>query len=443
MKYLSVCAGVCAATLAWKQLDWQCVGFSEIEAFPRAVLSHHYPEIPLYGDFTKIQTNDGPQVGPVDLLVGGTPCQSFSMAGLRGGLDDARGNLMLEYLKLAVRLGRPKLVWENVPGVLSSWSDDPDCEPQEDPDRPGYEIVRQRHDFGCFLRALRELGYGFAYRVLDAQYVRVDGLPYAVPQRRRRVFLVAYPGDWRGPAAVLSDRDSLFGNTPPRRETEKDVAGTIGGSTQSGGFRTTDLDNSGAFIAENDISGTVSAKWANGTGGPSGDECQNIVAFGSKDYGADASEDVSPTLRASTNRHSHENAGAPPAIAFTDKDNATDEVSPPVRTSPGSRAAIAFSMRGRDGENIPEAENDGIAPSLATGGGGSSHRFVASNWRVRRLTPLECERLMGMPDGYTAIPFKGKPVATDGHRYKAIGNSMAVNCMRWIGQRIDMVEALS
>ena len=159
MKYGSVCSGIEAATCAWHPLGWEPSFFSEIEKFPRAVLQHHYPGVPLHGDFTTIKES---MYDPIELLIGGTPCQSFSLAGLRGGLDDERGNLALEYLKLARRLRTRWLGWENVPGVLSS---------------------NGGRDFGSFLGGLGELGYGFAYRVLDAQY-------FGVPQRRRRVFVV-------------------------------------------------------------------------------------------------------------------------------------------------------------------------------------------------------------------------------------------------------------
>jgi DNA (cytosine-5)-methyltransferase 1 len=203
MRYGSVCSGIEAATTAWHGLGWEPAFFSEIEAFPRSVLEHHYPNVPLHGDFTTITEN---QYGKIDLLVGGTPCQSFSVAGLRGGLDDERGNLALEFCRLAQR-ERPRwIVWENVPGVLSSSGG---------------------RDFGSILGALAELGYGLAYRVLDAQY-------FGVPQRRRRVFLVGYFGDHRPAAAVLFERQSLSRNTPPRREAREssthDLAPCIGAS---------------------------------------------------------------------------------------------------------------------------------------------------------------------------------------------------------------------
>jgi len=183
MRYGSVCSGIEAATAAWHPLGWEPAFFSEIEPFPRAVLAHHYPDVPLHGDFTTIQ---GDEYGAIDLLVGGTPCQSFSIAGLRGGLDDDRGNLALEFLRLAQRTRPRWLVWENVPGVLSS---------------------NGGRDFGSILGAMVECGYGFAYRVLDAQY-------FGVAQRRRRVFVIGCLGDAASAAAVLFERHSLSWNTP-------------------------------------------------------------------------------------------------------------------------------------------------------------------------------------------------------------------------------------
>src|SRR5687767_334101 len=204
MRYLSVCSGIEAATVAWHPLGWTPAAFSEIEPFPRSVLAHHYPETPLHGDFTTIGADD---YGPIDLLVGGTPCQSFSIAGLRGGLADDRGNLALEFLRLADRTRPRWLVWENVPGVLSSGDG---------------------RDFGSILGGLVELGYGFAYRVLDAQY-------FGVPQRRRRVFVVGHLGSWQRAAAVLLERHGLQGHPPPRRQTRKGFA--CFPESSIGGFR--------------------------------------------------------------------------------------------------------------------------------------------------------------------------------------------------------------
>jgi DNA (cytosine-5)-methyltransferase 1 len=204
MRYGSVCSGIEAATVAWHPLGWEPAFFSEIEPAPRSVLAHHYPDVSCHGDFTTIGAD---QYGSIDLLVGGTPCQSFSVAGLRGGLGDDRGNLALEFLRLAQRT-RPKwLVWENVPGVLSS---------------------NGGRDFGSILGGLVELGYGFAYRVLDAQY-------FGVAQRRRRVFVIGCLGDTASAAAVLFERHSLQGHSAPRREKGKEVAGTLTRSAFEGG----------------------------------------------------------------------------------------------------------------------------------------------------------------------------------------------------------------
>ena len=214
----SICSGIEAASAAWLPLGWRCAFMSEIEAFPRAVLSHHYPETPLHGDFTTIREGE---YEAIDALVGGTPCQSFSVAGLRGGLADERGNLALEYLRLAERLRPRWLVWENVPGVLSSGDG---------------------RDFGAFVGGLAELGYGWAYRVLDA-------VNFGVPQRRRRVFVVGYLGDWRRAAAVLFEPASLRWHPAPSRKTRERIAPTIGARTTAGGGLGTDFDLDGGLIS--------------------------------------------------------------------------------------------------------------------------------------------------------------------------------------------------
>jgi len=198
MKYLSVCSGIEAASVAWEPLGWTPLAFSEIEPFPAAVLKHHWPEVPNHGDMTKYEQWNIPG-GTVDLLVGGTPCQSFSVAGLRKGLDDPRGGLMLTFLKIAQRFQPRWIVWENVPGVLSS---------------------NGGRDFGSFLGALGELGYGWAYRVLDAQW-------FGVAQRRRRVFVVGCLGDGAAAAKVLFESESVRRDSPPSREKGKGVAANV------------------------------------------------------------------------------------------------------------------------------------------------------------------------------------------------------------------------
>lgn len=339
MNFLSVCSGIEAASAAWHPLGWKACAFSEIEKFPSAVLSHHYPDTPNYGDMTNYK--DWPDA-TFDVLVGGTPCQSFSIAGLRQGLADPRGNLMLVYLGLLDRFRPEWMVWENVPGVLSS---------------------NGGRDFGTFLGGLGQLGYGFAYRVLDAQY-------FGLAQRRKRVFVVGCLGDWRRAAAVLFEPESLSGHPAPRREAGKGVAPTLSARTKSGGGLGTDFDCDGGLVAHT-LRGEGFSAGEDGTG--RGTPLVPIC-FSTKDHGADAMTDLSPTLRAGGHNSSHANAGVMPAIT--------------------------------------------------------------QGWRVRRLTPRECERLQGFPDDYTAIPYRGKPAA-DGPRYKALGNSMAVPVMRWIGERME------
>ena len=390
---MSVCSGIEAATVAWHPLGWSPAAFSEIEAFPRAVLRHHYPAVPIHGDFTTIEENE---YGTIDLLVGGTPCQSFSVAGLRKGLADDRGNLSLEFIRLAKASRARWVVWENVPGVLS---------------------IDGGRAFGSFLGGLAECGYGFAYRILDAQY-------FGVPQRRRRVFVVGYLGDWRPAAAVLFEREGLRGDITPRRKAREEIAPTISARTTGGGGLGSDFDCDGGLVthtlrgdgfdASEDgtgrgtplVAGTVSSKWAKGTGGPSGDECQNLIAFNLRGREGGAAAEL------------------------------TDVASLRASSGGSSRSYVGFAQNQRD-----EVRCVDVAGALAAETGMKQQTYVNTAMRVRRLTPTECERLMGFPDDYTLVPFRGK-LAADGNRYKALGNSMAVPVMRWIGQRIEMVNSL-
>ena len=536
MRFLSVCSGIEAASAAWHPLGWQCAGVAEIEPFPCAVLRHRLgagrprympdPEEPgigekdaktrrnairaldregkhhgwgnqltNFGDFTKIRSDD---VGPIDLLVGGTPCQSFSIAGKRAGLDDPRGNLTLEFLALAQRLRPDWIVWENVPGVLS-------------------------HDkgrtMGTFLALLGECGFRWAYRVLDAQYMRVGRFGRAVPQRRRRVFVVGYSGAGGcDPRTVLFDRESLCGNPAPRREAGKGVAaatapsltasgrgvartgesrgqdpvvahavastGDVAHCLNAGGMGQQDYetetmiahalrgegfdasedgtgrgtplvpvaiqeravsenpdagpDGAGfrqdgaaytlearsttqaVAFAENSRAelrlcggdGKVSAQLTTGGGKPG--QGQPCIAFSAKDSGNDAAEEVSPTLRAGGHSGSHANAGVMPAVAFD--------------------------MRGREGG--AQLEGPHATANIRAASGGSSRSYVATQWFVRRLTPRECERLQGFDDDWTLIPWNGREAENcpDGPRYKAIGNSKALNAVTFIGERIEAVR---
>lgn len=420
MRYGSVCSGIEAATAAWHYLGWEPVFFSEIEPFPKAVLAHHYPLVPDLGDFTKI----GADVGPIDLLVGGTPCQSFSVAGLRAGLDDDRGNLALEFIRLAQRLQPRWIVWENVPGVLSS---------------------NKGRDFGTFLGALAEVGYGFAYRVLDAQF-------FGVPQRRRRVFLVGHAGGlWQRAAAVLFEHSSLRGDPAPSRKTREDVAGSLGGGSGARGW-CNDLDRSGAFIPTafggGNTSGAIDVATAC--------NCHS----GRQDFESETF--IAATLQ--TTRNDYSRADGFTAIPFdtTQITSALNRSAPapgdpshPLRSVANCEPAIAFHVTQDpiSGEVAPAAFEPFVFANTAgdtalgmsrpgcpplTLRNGDPGNVVAPGMAVRRLTPRECERLQGFPDDYTAIPG-----AKDGPRYRALGNSMAVPVMRWIGERIQSVDGIT
>ena len=430
MKYGSVCSGVEAATVAWHPLGWKPQWFSEIEKFPSAVLAHHYPNVPNFGDMT--QFKEWPDDRSIDLLVGGTPCQSFSVAGLRKGLDDPRGNLMLTYLAIAAQY-RPKwLVWENVPGVLSS---------------------NRGRDFGSFLGALGQCGYGFAYRVLDAQF-------FGVPQRRRRLFVVGHLGDWRRAAAVLFERESLSGHPAPSRKARQETAGTIAACSFSGGAGgRPDGAAVNHFVPIGNVQdGSVATLSSREYKGLScvrdGMTSAAVIAFGAQNSGAPLFvPDSVGSLCARTGRsisvQDAEQAHLLP-IAFgaqnsaAQGDSVSTEVTPTLDKS--KTPAVAWSiMPMNSGKDYKARVTDVAQPLMAGGpvGGNQGGDFVQAS-AVRRLTPKECERLQGFPDDYTQIPYRNKPAENcpDGPRYKAMGNSMAVPVMRWIGERISMVDAL-
>jgi DNA (cytosine-5)-methyltransferase 1 len=398
--------------VAWEPLGFRPAWFAEIDPFCSALLGHRHPGVPNLGDFTTIEETRR----PIDLLAGGTPCQSFSLAGRRGGLEDERGYLAIEFCRLAGRLRPRWIVWENVPGVLSS---------------------NGGRDFGAIAGALAELGYGCAWRVLDARFL-------GVPQRRRRVFVVGHLGDWRRAAAVLLEREGLCRDTPARRKAREEVAGSLGGGTGERGQGGA-LDRSGAFVSMslNAENGSVRLDgeressvgygcgyWNEsesaetlGTQGRALYESTAIVgplapmAFSAKDHGADAGP-LAPTLRAMPHDRSHANAGGQVAVCIESR---------VARNGRGGPSEVVPPLKAQSGGT---GRGDG-APLLAGGG----------PLAVRRLTPRECERLQGMPDDYTLIPYRGR-LAADGPRYRAIGNSMAVPVMRWIGRRIQMVDSI-
>lgn len=429
LRYLSVCSGIEAATQAWDPLGWQPVAFSEIEAFPSAVLAHHYPSVPNWGDMTKFQ--EWPDE-PIDLLCGGTPCQSFSVAGLRKGLADPRGNLMLTFGSIASRYRPRWLVWENVPGVLSS---------------------NRGRDFGAFLGMLEQLGYGWAYRVLDAQHVRTLRFPLAVPQRRRRVFVVGYLGDWTRAAAVLFDLESLSGHPAPRREAGQGFAARTAHSLAIRGREGIPSIEVGENVA-NTILTPNGGRAGIGVGAVmranSGEVgyCLTASAQQSLDAETETLLAVSGTLLGNGFDGSPDGTGRgmqiiPQAVALGAQNSASqgDGVSVEycATLDKSKIPGVAFDpnqVTSKANRSQPRGDVLHTMPASAT------PPHLASPWAVRRLTPVECERLQGFPDEFTKIPYRGKPAdqCPDGPRYKAIGNSWAVNVAEWIGERIAEVD---
>lgn len=376
MNFLSVASGIEAASCAWEPLGWRAVGFSDIDPFACDFLAERFPSVRNFGDMTDYAKWTLPR--SPELLVGGTPCQSFSVAGLRAGLADPRGNLALVYLGIAARYCPRWIVWENVAGVLSSGGG---------------------RDFAAFIGALGKLGYGFAYRVLDAQF-------FGVPQRRRRVFVVGYLGDWRRAAAVLFEPQSMRGRPIARRPSAEEVAGTLTRSTgRRGGAQEAD---SGLLIASNGEGATGLPFLTRSNLGKTVNNQTPLLAYAPA---------LAPCLMASKNRTGgHRPPGTAPEdchglIAFNARQDPCS----------GSIAGALGSQRPQS-EAVVIRERDGYS--------------------VRRFTPLECERLQGFPDNWTAIDRKGKP-ASDAVRYSALGNSMARNVMEWIGARIAAVDALN
>lgn len=531
MNFATQCSGIEAASVAWNPLGWKAQFFSEIDKFPCHVLAHHYPHVPNHGDMTRFK--DWPDA-TLDVLAAGTPCQSFSNAGLRAGLDDPRGQLMLTFGATVARYRPRWLVWENVPGVLSS---------------------NGGRDFGAFLGLLGFLGYGFAYRVLDAQYIRVDGYARAVPQRRQRVFVVGCLGDWRSAAAVLLERESLRGDPAPRRRSKEDLAARALCSSQ-GGVDREDRHTLILAFGGNNTSGPINVSTAllaqPGSGWRGDFESETFIAF-------DTTQITNPNNRSNPQPggpcHTLAKGAHAPAIAFhgSQDPDISGDVTHPVGRNQGRetcvmtgggyadaketgpcdalrvlheavgeeafcewRAAVVASFQPaevlrsevhggsvrREAKQTERGLDDGPlprAPGLSAGavsdvreagrqrrapqGRGLSEQraheldsalsklphegappawLLRDVWRagqgpgllqqalpaaqrgatvVRRLTPREAERLQGFPDDYTLIPWRGGE-ASDGPRYKALGNSWAVNCARWIGMRIQMVDQI-
>ncbi len=396
MNVLTACSGIGAPEHAWRDLPFNFIGCSEIEAFPSAVLKHHYPNVTNYGDMNNYREWKIDE--PITALFAGTPCQSFSVAGLRQGMDSPNGNLALVYLGMVEKFKPRWVIWENVPGVLSS---------------------NGGRDFGAFLGALGQLGYSYAYRVLDAQY-------FGVPQRRRRVFVVGHRGNWRCAAAVLFEPKGLRRDIKKSGKAGKDIAPTVvcGPPYSRTGNQRVEAEALVLQVYENhpmdsrvkavEKSPTLSARWGTG-GGNTPIALNRMRGFG--DY-KDATDLV---LWRQT----------------TPTDYKADTVTGTLMTQMSKRATDILAVHENTRSELRLTKEH---PPLTTGGGkpGQGYPCIIQE-RARRIMPSEAELLQGFPKGYTDITYRGK-AAPDSQRYKALGNSMAVPVVRWIGKRIAEVE---
>lgn len=423
MKFGSVCSGIEAASVAWHPLGWTAAWLSEIEPFPCAVLKHHYPDVPNHGDMTLLPEKIlSGQVEAPDLFCGGTPCQAFSVAGLRNSLDDARGNLSLTFVGIAnaidhvrsVRGDSPAIVfWENVPGVLNT----------------------KDNAFGCFLGALAgesepitapgerwsNAGCVFgpqrtvAWRVLDAQY-------FGVAQRRRRVFVVASARDDINPAEILFEFEGVRRDTPQSRKEGERIAPCVTNGPPFSRTGNERVEAEAMVVADCgvEITGPLSARDYKdpGTDGLNKNSAKMIPV-------------INPTYAIQGSMIGRNDSAGPQGngineeVCFTQ--NCVD------------RHAVAQPIALQDITAREKAQNgkgwnaDGSAYTVDT----HATQGVATPMAVRRLTPTECERLQGFPDGYTNIPWRKAAESPDGPRYKALGNSWAVPVVAWIGQRIQ------
>lgn len=491
----SVCSGIEAASVAWAPLGWRAAWLAEIEPFPCALLAHHYPEVPNLGDMTKIgaMIRDGFASAP-DVLCGGTPCQAFSVAGLRQSLDDGRGNLSLTFCEIADEIDARRqaagllpavIFWENVPGVLNTKDNAFGCflaglAGEDDPLIPS---GGKWTNAGCVFGPERTV----AWRVLDAQY-------FGVAQRRRRVFVVASARDGFDPTAVLFEQGGVRRDTAPSRATREEFAHDLAPCLTSSGRgveRTGDTRGQDPVVAVANVCQTLRAG-GNSTGGdrPPGtdvDTADSLVvhalplafdckASGMSGFGVGK---IASTMRAMGHANSHQNGGGHLAVCTVaiGCDGTVDGPVPPLmaRSSRGGAQTLSPGHQ-TDGHMISvcvtgdithtlkaegfDASEDGtgrgqpivtvgadcyngsitgeVAATMGARGSSetASGPVLLTGMAVRRLTPRECERLQGFPDDYTLVPHRNK-AAADGPRYKALGNSWAVPNVAWIGRRID------
>lgn len=400
LRYISTFSGIEAASVAWEPLGWEPIAFCEIDEFPLAVLASRYPNVPNLGDITKVNWGKVvEQHGRPDVLVGGSPCQSFSVAGGRESLG-GESRLVFEYIRALAEIQPTWFLWENVPGVLNT----------------------RDNAFAQLLGALSELGYGLAWRVLDAQF-------FGVAQRRRRVFLVGHLGAGGGAAAVLFESESVRGNTQTSKQKREELARAAGRDAAArcgDGNSLTPWDVQSKRIFQED--GTVA-----GTLGSSGSAKGQGIQFVMTNYGVEIAGTLTRRADSSPCTDRGQNIVCQPFVGGNGGNTCmglTEDCSPTMTAK--HPVDVLCMASGQANAEVTEDSSDAMAETIHDG----------SKWVVRRITPTEAERLQGFPDGWTDVPYKGKDHPPDTPRYKAIGNSMAVPVMRWIGERIQMVDEI-
>ena len=398
MRYLSLFSGIEAASVAWEPLGWECVAVAEVDAFASAVLAHRYPSVPNLGDVTKIDAADLAALGRIDLVVFGSPCQDLSVAGKREGLAGERSGLFHTAVDI-VRWAREYCgcrwaLWENVCGAFSS--------------NKGRDFAAVVGELAGVDLAVPPKGWGtegaavgsegmVEWAVLDAQW-------FGVAQRRRRVFALADFGDWASRPPVLLEPQSLRGDSPPRREPGQGASADVAGGVDESGIQhvvgTLCCDtHPGAYSGQDAYTGRLVPT------------AYSIMPMNSgKDYKA-RETDIAQPIMAAGGRIGNQGGDAV------------------VQAFDSKRGLAPHGSASESDQAFPLAASDYKDPQL-----------IRSALQVRRLTPTEAERLQGFPDGWTAIPFRGKPAA-DGPRYKALGNSMAVPVMSWVAKQIEIAES--
>ena len=435
LTYLGLCEGISTATVAWKDL-MKPVGFAEIDEFPSAVLNHHYPNVPNFGDITKYK--EWKLETDPDLIIGGTPCQSFSVAGLRGGMEDPRGNLTLTFVQILNRFKPKWFIWENVPGVFSS---------------------NKGRDFHSFTEGLQAIGYSIGWRVLDAQY-------FGLAQRRKRVFVVGNnTGDIRGITEVLFEREGLLRDLAQSRQKGKDATKKVrerstghdqrkkgvsafdmqriseyGNGEKSSTLKRRDYKDHTDLVVDTVTAFAIRTANTNANGhGISENKTHTLDGANGQaiSFSAHMSEpmvhkDKSGTLQAKN----------PTAVVYEahaqDARYREQDVSPTIQARHCNMTNTPLVYQSNQTDARIKDMGNTCQTVIARWGTGGNNQPLVQQSVIRRLTPVECERLQGFPDNYTQIPWKGKAKedCPDSHRYKALGNAMAVPVIQFLGKNI-------